>query len=202
MQSIEITIKNRIYGMGRGSCFTPDRFLDLGGDESVRQSLSRLTKQGVIRRLSKGLYEYPRVHKVLGVLPPETDKVVKALIARDDITIQPSGAYAANLLGLSEQVPAKIVYLTDGNSKKIKIGKQEIVFKKTLGKVMAVAGTKSGLVIQALLYLGKDHLTEVIKSRLSRRLSTKEKSQLLNALKYAPIWMRNFLREVYSGTKN
>jgi hypothetical protein len=199
MQSIEISVKNRIYGMGRGNCFTPDRFLDLGGNEAVRQSLSRLAKQGLIRRLSKGLYEYPRVHKVLGVLPPETDKVVKALAVRDDIIVQPSGAYAANLLGLSEQVPARIVYLTDGNSKKIKIGKQEIVLKKTLNRTMAVAGTQSGLVIQALLYLDKDHLTEAIKSKLSRQLSAKDKKQLLSDLKYAPIWMRDFLGEVCHG---
>lgn len=199
MQSIEISVKNRIYGMGRGNCFTPDRFLDLGGNEAVRQSLSRLAKQGIIRRLSKGLYEYPRVHKVLGMLPPETDKVVKALTVRDDIIVQPSGAYAANLLGLSEQVPARIVYLTDGNSKKIKIGKQEIVLKKTLNRTMAVAGSQSGLVIQALLYLDKDHLTEAIRSKLSRRLLAKDKKKLLRDLKYAPIWMRAFLGEVCRG---
>lgn len=199
MQSVEISIKNRIYGFGRGNCFTPDRFFDLGGNEAIRQSLSRLTKQGMIRRLSQGLYEYPRIHKTLGLLPPKTDEVAKALATRDDITVQPSGAYAANLLSLSEQVPAKIVYLTDGNSKKIKIGTQEIIFKKSLSKVMAVAGTKSGVVIQALLYLGKNQLTELTKSKLSKRLSAKEKNRLLGDLKYAPIWMRRFLREVCVG---
>jgi predicted transcriptional regulator of viral defense system len=157
-QHIEMSIKSRIYGFGRGKCFTPDKFLDLGGDNAIRQSLSRLTKEGIIRRLAQGLYEYPRIHKTLGILPPQADQIIKALAERDEITVQPSGAYAANLLGISEQVPNKIVYLTQGSPRKIEIGNMEIILKRTSNKHMAVAGKISGLIIQALLYLGKYHL--------------------------------------------
>jgi hypothetical protein len=195
-QAIEYSIKNRIYGIGRGKCFTPEKFLDLGGDDAIRQSLSRLAKEGTIRRLAQGLYEYPRVHKTLGVLPPQVDQVVKALAERDKITIQPSGAYAANLLGLSEQVPNKVVYLTQGSPRKIKIGNIEIVLKRTSNKYMAVAGTASGLVIQALLFIGKEHLGKDIAQKLKRKLTAKEKLELRKDLKSAPIWMRDFLKEI------
>lgn len=195
-QAIETRIKNRIYGIGRGRCFTPDRFLDLGGDDAIRQSLSRLTKEGTIRRLAHGLYEYPRIHKTLGILPPQAEQVIKALAERDQITVQPSGAYAANLLGLSEQVPNKIVYLTQGSPRKIKIGNMEIVLKRTSNKSMAAAGRRSGLVIQALFYLGKDHLDKVIASKLKRKLSASDKKDLIKDIKLAPIWMRGFLKEV------
>ena len=195
-QAIETRIKNRIYGFGRGKCFTPDRFLDLGGDEAIRKSLSRLAKDGTIRRIAHGLYEYPRSHKTLGILPPQVDEVVKALATRDQITVQPSGAYAANLLGLSEQVPNKIVYLTQGSPRKIKIGNMEITLKRISNKSMAVAGKMSGLVIQALLYIGKDHLENKIAIKLKRTISTNDKKELLKDLNSAPIWMRSFLKEI------
>ncbi|KYG67631.1 hypothetical protein AZI85_17275 [Bdellovibrio bacteriovorus] len=195
-QVVETSIKNRIYGLGRGKCFTPDRFLDLGGDDAIRQSLSRLAKEGTIRRLAQGLYEYPRIHKTLGVLPPQAEQVIKALTERDQITVQPSGAYAANLLGLSEQVPNKIVYLTQGSPRKIKIGNMEIILKRTSNKSMATAGKMSGLVIQALLYLGKEHLDKDIASKLKRKLSAGDKKELMKDIKSAPIWMRGFLKEI------
>ena len=198
-QHVEINIKNRIYGLGRGKCFTPDKFLDLGGDSAIRQSLSRLTKEGLIRRLAQGLYEYPRIHKTLGVLPPQADQIIKALAERDEITVQPSGAYAANLLGLSEQVPNKVVYLTQGSPRKIKVGNMEIILKRTSNKHMAVAGKMSGLIIQALLYLGEEHLDKEIIMKLSKKLSPQEKKELIKAVKSAPIWMRDFLKEVAGG---
>src|SRR5690606_37902064 len=98
-----------------------------------------LQKSGIIRRISWGLYEYPRQHRKLGLLPPDIQQVVKAIARKDQIKVLPSGAMAANLLGLSTQVPAKVVYLTEGLSKRIKVGKQEIVFKKTTPKNLAAA---------------------------------------------------------------
>ena len=95
------------------------------------KALSRLTARGVIRRLARGLYEYPREHPELGTLSPDLEKVAKALAGKHRIRLQPAGAYAANLLGLSEQVPAKIVFLTDGPSRTVKIGRQEIHLRRT-----------------------------------------------------------------------
>ncbi|MFZ4403874.1 MAG: DUF6088 family protein [Pseudobdellovibrionaceae bacterium] len=195
-QHIEIYILYRIYGYGRGTCFTPDRFLDLGSDTAIRQGLSRLTKDGHIRRLFKGLYEYPKKHKELGLIPASIEAVVKAIAKRDNIAIQPSGAYAANLLGLSEQIPARVIYLTNGSSRKMKIGTQTLVFKKTANKSMAVAGTTSGLVFEAFKYIGKENITDQMVMGLRKKLSTKDRNQLLANLKYSPIWMRPTVKQL------
>lgn len=196
MQTIENKVLSRIYGYGRGACFTPDRFLDYGSDAAIRKSLSRLAKEGHIRRITKGIYDYPQIHKELGEMPPKPESVVKALSIRDNILVQPSGAYAANLLGLSEQIPARVVYLTNGSSKKIKLGAKTIIFKKTNNKSMAVAGTISGLVFEAIKFIGKTKVNDKMISVLRKKLSPKDRSKLLMDLKYAPIWMRPFLKKI------
>ena len=110
--------------------------------------------------------------------------------------IQPSCAYAANLLGLTEQVPARIVFLTDGPNRTIQINKQQIVLKRTTPKNMATAGRVSGLVIQALRHLGQDHVDGNIIGMLKKRLSDADKRQLMNDLRYAPVWIGNIFRQL------
>ncbi len=192
-QSIETKIKNRIYGKGRGWVFTPNHFSDLGADQAIRKALSRLAESGSIRRLVRGFYDYPESHKSLGMIPPDAAKVGKAVAEKYSITIQPSGAYAANLLGLSEQVPAKIVFLTDGASKTIKVGKQEIIFKKTTPMNMKTAGTITGLVLQSLRYLGKDNVTEEIIKKLKLRLTADDRRRLKLDRQYVPVWIRKII---------
>lgn len=131
MQTIDSTIRSRIFGTGRGAVFTPNDFLDLGGRDAVDKALSRLVTQETIRRLARGLYEYPREHTELGILSPDIQKIAKALAGKDRMRLQPAGAYATNLLGLSEQVLAKAVFLTDGPSRTVKIGRQEIQLRHT-----------------------------------------------------------------------
>ncbi len=112
MQTIESKI-SRIHGHGEGWCFTPKEFWDLGKAEAVRVGLFRLVRKKMIRRLASGLFDYPRKDTQLGILSPSSDAAARALSSRDVIRIQLSGAYAANLLGLSEQLLARVVYLTD-----------------------------------------------------------------------------------------
>ena len=102
--------------------FTPNDFLDLGSRQAVGITLHRLTRAGTIRNLSRGLYYFPKSSALLGELYPTIEAVTKAVTARDNVKLQPFGAYAANLLGLSEQVPAKVVFLTDGSARKVKLG--------------------------------------------------------------------------------
>lgn len=203
MKNAISTIKSMIYGHGRGWCFTTKDFANIDKPLAVRKALSRLHELGFINRISWGLYEYPRQHKTLGQLPPDLEQVTKAL-ARDSKTkILPSGAYAANLLGLSEQVPGKIVYLTDGSSRKIKVGKTELIFKHTTVKNMIVAGTIAGVVIQALRYLGKDHIDHVIIDQLIERLSNSEIKELQKQSNNAPYWVRQVINNIVnSGIKN
>ena len=177
--SAEPTIKNRITEHGPGWCFTPMHFSDLGSDASIRKSLSQLEKQKFIRRLARGLYDYPRKHDTLGIIPPDLNKVAKAIAEKDGALIQPAGAHAANLVGLSTQVPGRIIFLTEAASKKVKIGNQEIIFKKTTKKNMLSAGTREGLLIQALKNLGKiiSIKKHVYKSQNSSKTPPKKKSK-------------------------
>jgi len=196
MQAIANKIISRIYGNGRGWCFTPRDFADLGSIESVRIALFRLVKKRTIRRLANGLYDYPREHEQLGLLSPSPDAIARALARRDAIRVQPTGAYAANLLGLSEQVPAKVVYLTEGSARRVKLGGREIRLKRTTPRNMVTAGRISGTVIQALSYIGKDRLTTAHADTLRRKLSADDKQCLRADLIHAPSWMHKWLRQI------
>ncbi len=197
MQSIENIIKNKIIRHPPGWCFTPISFSDLGSNESVRKALSDLAKQGFIRRLTQGIYEYPRFHKELGIVPPDINVVAKVISEKNGVEIQPTGAHAANLLGLSEQVPARLVFLTEGPSRKVKIGNHELVFKKTTRKIMATAGTKEGLVIQAIKHIGKENINKVIKTKIKNIFTPIESEKKIKEnLKYAPAWVRLIIYEI------
>jgi hypothetical protein len=196
MQTIDAKLTSRIYGSGRGSAFTPNNFLDLGGRAAVDKALSRLAAKGTIRRLARGLYEFPREHPELGTLSPDIEKIAKALAGKDRIRLQPAGAYAANLLGLSEQVPARVVFLTDGSSRTVKIGRQEIQLRRTTPRNMAAAGKLSGLLMQAFRHLGQPHITPERMAHLKRTLPLKERRGLLKDLRLAPAWMHPMFREL------
>src|SRR3989338_2523900 len=188
-QSIENKMAIRIYSKDMGWVFTPNHFLDLGSRTAVAQALVRLVRAGTIRRLAHGLYDYPEKHPTLGELPANYERIAQALAGRDNLRIQPSGAYTANLLGLTEQVPARIVFLTDGANRTVQINKQQIVLKRTTPKNMATAGNISGLVIQALRYLGKTHIDDKVIGMLKKRLTSEDKRQLMRDFRYTPAWI-------------
>ncbi len=196
MQSIVNKIKKRIHGKGKGFVFTKSHFLDFGNPTAVAKALERLADAGIIRRLARGLYDYPATHPALGYLPASYERIAQALAGRDNLKIQPSGAYAANLLGLTDQVPARIVFLTDGANRVVQIKNQQIVLKRTTPKNMATAGNVSGLVIQALRYLGKAHTDDKIIGLLKKRLSQNDKFQLMRDLRYAPAWIGSIVRQL------
>ena len=199
-KSIVEVIKKRINSHGRGWCFTTKNFLDLNSPMGVRKALSRLEEEKLIRRLAQGLYEYPRQHPDLGTLPPQIDEIAKAIAEKNGIKVQPSGAYAANLVGLSEQVPAKAIFLTSGPTKKLKIGKLEIIFRTAREKSLHASG-KVGLVVQALRNLGKDHVDSVAKNRVQRFLQGTSQKELRDNLKYAPQWIRDLVFGVMEASK-
>ena len=192
-QPIVNKVKNKIYGHGRGWVFTPQHFHDLGSDTGVRTALSRLQKEKVIRRITQGIYDYPRMHKSLGILSPSVDDVAKAFAEKNGAEIQPSGAYAANLVGLSEQVPGRVIFLTDGPSGKIKIGKLEISFKKTTVKNMFASGSKEALVIQAFKFMKEKHITKIMLETAKRFLKGAKQKDFERNLQFAPHWIRVLL---------
>jgi len=195
-QSVEKKVLASIHGHGMGWVFSPQHFSAIGSPHAVLMALMRLRRKKIIRRLARGLYDYPKQHPKLGVLAPAPDAVAHALAGRDAARVQPSGAYAANQLGLSDQVPMRVVFLTDGATRKIRIGKQEIVLKHTTPRNMATAGRTSGLVIQALRHLGQKHVHEKVVAHLRRGMSDGDKKQLLKDLRFAPAWVTALMRKI------
>jgi len=194
--SIDTKILNVVHGHGKGWVFTPKHFSDLGDKYSVGMALTRLSRKGRIRRLARGLYDYPAQHPKIGTLSPSLDALAKALVGRDAIRLQPSGAYAANLLGLSEQVPMRVVFLTDGPNRHVRIGNQEIHLKRTTPRNMATAGRTSGLVIQSLRYLGQRRVDSTVIQALKQRLNTSEKAGLIKDIRFAPAWIAAVIRQI------
>ncbi|MBU1007145.1 MAG: hypothetical protein KKH08_06125 [Candidatus Omnitrophica bacterium] len=196
MQTIVDKIKNDIYKQKRGFVFTKYRFFDLGNPKTISKVLERMVESGEIRRIARGIYDYPKKHPEFGNIPPDPNKIADALAEKDNLKIQPSGAYAANLLGLSDQVPAKYVFLTDGHSRTVQVGKLNIKLKKTTPKNMATAGRISGLVIQALRYMGQKNVDDRVINILNRKLSDTDKKTLMADLRYAPAWIDKVLRRL------
>lgn len=182
-------------------CFCPIDFLHVGSEESIRKALSSLCKKKFIRRLTQGIYDYPKLHKAIGIIPPNLHDVAETIAKKNGVQIQPSGAYAANLAGLSEQVPGRLIFLTEGPSRKVKIGNQEIIFKKATRKVMDSAGTREGLVIQAFKNLGEDHIDKITRARTRRFLESSSENEIRKNIKYAPLWIRKIIFEIVGMKK-
>jgi len=195
-QSIDSAILRRIYGKGTGWVLTPNHFKDLGSRNAIASALKRHKKSGTIRQLARGLYDYPVQHPVLGTVAPSADAIARALVVRDAIRLQPAGAYAANLLGLSDQVPAKLILLTDGPTRKVRFGKQEIILHRTTPRNMATAGRKSGSIIQALRHLGQRHVDDKVIATVRRQITDADRSVIQRDLPYAPGWIADILRQL------
>ncbi|MFH2131877.1 MAG: DUF6088 family protein [bacterium] len=194
--TIDSQLISRVFGHGRGWVFTPDHFKDIGSRNAIASSLKRYKQKGQIRQLARGLYDYPKKDPELGLIEPSTDAIAKAMAGRDAARMQPTGAYAANLLGLTTQVPMKVAFLTDGLSRTVKVGNRQITLKRTTPRNMAAAGRISGLVIQALRHLGRENVDKQTISKLDRRLDADAKAQLLKDIRHAPAWIADIFRDL------
>lgn len=199
--SIDSLVLRRIRKMKAGSIFTPKDLAEVGPRTAVASALSRHLRAGAVRQPARGLYQVPETHPLLGELQASPDQIAAALAGKHRLKLQPSGAYAANLLGLSDQVPQRIVYLTDGTPRQVRIGKQQIVLRRTTPRNMAAAGRVSGLVIQAMRYLGQRHVDRTVIEKLRKRIGPKERAQLLKDVPLAPAWIGEFMREIAGGAK-
>ena len=199
MQSVRNKILARIRGQGKGYAFSSKDFLDIGNRNLIDQSLSRLCKQGYIRRVVTGIYDFPREEIELGgTISPDTHQVAKAIARKNGLLIQPSGAAAANLLGLSTQVPARIQYLTSGKSRTIKVGDRMLIFKRVGPRELKPGSEIGTLVTQSLRFLGKDQINENTISFLKRKLSLNDRKKLLKYARYMEDWIWETVRKIAS----
>ncbi|MCC5934340.1 MAG: hypothetical protein JJU35_08810 [Balneolales bacterium] len=177
----------------RGSILFIDDFLDYGNPESVKKALFRLKEEGLLLRLAHGIYFYPQTDAELGVLYPSTEEVAQAIARRDRARIVPTGVQALNKLGLSAQVPMKVVYLTDGAARTVKVGRRTITFKKTTPKNLLAKGEISGLVIQALKTIGQNRTDQQTQDKIRAILQKEKNENIINDAKLSPAWIYDIL---------
>ena len=194
--SVGSLVLHRIQGAEPGWVFAPVDFSDLGSRDAVATSLKRYKATGTVRQLARGLYDVPRTHPKVGPVVPSVESVAEAIKRRDSVRLQPTGAYAANLLGLSDQVPLRVVFLTDGLQRRIRLGNLEILLKRTTPRNMATAGRVSGSVIQALRWLGRRNVTEGTVRHLRGLLDPEARRSVLSDLRYAPVWIAEIMRRI------
>ena len=204
MERLTITpsLNQRILALvatkGRGWAFTPHDFADMADPRGVGMALTRLVRDGKIRRIARGLYDCPHPHPVLGQAGATADSVVAAVARGRHLRLLPSPQVAANQLGLSTQVPAQMIYQTDGAPAKVQLGNRQIVFRRNTGRNLALAGRASGLVAQALRDVGQGKVTPDMIQHLRQRLDASAKHQLADDLTLVPAWMRPIFQQITS----
>ena len=195
-KSVYEKIRRQIEKRGQGAVFVTREFLEFGSRAAVDEALSRLTKEGVIRRLGRGLYDYPRTHPVFGPVSADPDQVAAAIARKTGSRLQITGARAANALGLSTQIAARPVYLTDGRRRTVQVGGQTIELRHAAPRSLAGAGRIEGTVIQALRHLGPDQIGADTVARLRQTLTSGEKEALRREALNAPGWLVPTLQEI------
>lgn len=183
------SILRRIRAKKRGWVFTPKDFIDIAPRNIIDVTLHRLVTKEIIRKLDWGIYDFPIVHPKLGPLSPDPNAIKKALVRKTGDTIRPSGAMAANQLGIDTQVPANEMSVTSGASMVLKIDNQPIRLRhsKYVGKTQFSPNVANA--VNAMIHLGKDNITPTVFKKLNRILSQKEKRELLQNIVRLPDWM-------------
>ena len=177
---------------------TPKDFVDLGSREAVDQALTRLVKVGHLRRVGHGLYDRPRFSSLLNrPAPADIEVAVAALARRDGVRIMPDGLLSANQLGITNAVPAKACYITDGPTRALEIDGRTIHFKHVSPRVMKWTGRPSAPVVRALRWLGPDAAADKqVVTILNRNLPEDVKLDLLQNSRDLPGWALPIARSI------
>ena len=188
-------VRERIKKSEIGTVFVAIDFVDISDKTSINTYLARLNEEGLVRRILRGVYDKPEFNEFLGeFVAPEPDKVANALARNFGWTIVPCGDTALNLLGLSTQVPAAWVYVSDGTYNEYAYDNTVIKFKRTTNKEISKLSYKTALVIQALKALGKNRIDDAVINRLSKLLTEQEKKAMIVEAKAATSWIYEYIK--------
>jgi Family of unknown function (DUF6088) len=199
MKSVADRIMDRVRVRGRGNgVFTPTDFLVLGSRVAIDRALSRLVVAGKLRRIGRGLYDFPRHSEILkGDVPANLDATVQAISRRDKVRVMPNGIVFANNLGLTNAVPAKASYISSGRTKTVQVDGRRIYLKHVGRKVIAWADRPGGQFVAAVLWLGKPIASsQDVINLLRARLADDVKQELLRDLELLPAWMASIAKRV------
>ncbi len=195
--STQQAIKKRIIAKGRGQFVFLQDFSTIGTRNATKKAFQRLANDGFIMRIANGIYYYPRIDKELGfgVLQPSLSDVANAIAKRDKAVIIPTGPYALNMLGLSMQVPANAVYLTNGSPRRIHVGHGKgILFIHTSdNKMLAFRSQLMLLIVIAMREIGEKNITEEEIKTIKQHLQNVTHGDFEHDIRLAPVWVRNIL---------
>lgn len=191
-------VKARIQSAKDGSVFIPSDFFDIAEAVKINMCLNRLEETGELQRVMRGIYAKPRYSVLLNKnVPPRSDDIAKAIARNYGWTIVPCGDTALNMLGLSTQVPAVWLYISDGPYKTYKTDGMTLKFKHTDNKnEITNISYKTALVVQALKALGKGNVTDKELQIISKLLSDEEKAQMLMEAKRVTAWVYELIRKI------
>jgi len=196
-QNTEQKLLSKIRRKDRGWAFSPKDFASLASREAIDVALHRLLAKGTIRRVIRGIYDYPRHSDLLDAdVSPDIDQVAGALARKSGWRIQPSGPAAENLLGLSTQVPAAYVYLSDGPDRSYEINGTTLTFKHTALKEAGFRHRESALIVQALKSLGADRIGRQTTARIRKWLDPALRAKVLDDTRMATGWVYAAIREI------
>jgi hypothetical protein len=193
MNTLPETILQQARSLPEGGVLSPKEFLHLGSRSAVDQAFSRLAKTSKLLRVARGAYAAP-VSSRFGSRAPAPEKVVKALAEQSGEIVVPHGASAANALGLTQQVPIREVYLTSGRTRKLKLGRSEVLVKHAPRWMLALGTRPAGAAVRALAWIGPTHAGKSVAS-LRRTLPRSEWQALASARATLPGWMARAIGE-------
>ncbi len=196
MSAVADKIIKRVRGKGRGWAFTPKDFLDLGTRASIDMALTRLVQAGQIRRIGRGLYDYPKLHDKLGALTPDADSIAQAVATQSGDKLSASGAQSANRLGISTQVPAKASYATSGQTRVKKVAGRTIALKRSRAPILDDASQDANAVLQLLAHVGKANIDDDLIHRLASQLDDRDLKALRKAQPLMPGWMSDAVLKI------
>jgi len=196
-QNMAKKIFARIRTTKRGSVFATKDFLDITSHETARQSLGRLAEAGTIRRITRGVYDYPAFSALLKApASPDPDAIARAIARSHGWTILPASETALNLLGLSTQVPANWRYFSDGPSKKYQWEGGKITFVRRANKETTILSSKTALLVQALKALGETRINEEVIKTLRLKFDDKERARAVREARYVTSWVYEIIKRL------
>lgn len=177
------------------SIFFISDYAYLGSAETIRKILHEATISGMLEKAGHGIYIKPKASR-FGKVPIPLEKIAREIANRDKCEILPTGSTAANLIGLSTQVPMSLSYITTGSTRTIKIGDRKISFRHASPKNFAAKGRVIPLLIQGIRDIGKENISEAESEAISEFIDRQKDPYLQEDLPLAPAWIQKIIKKL------